>query len=258
MEEEDVSDLQNLPLDVQEQIHSQLIGAAYDEGDSAGEAGSKRKRNSDSDDSDSETSSSSSDTDFGIVSFPRYFDSDEEGFEKRIKCRFCFQKGHRYANCPNRIIKCHLCNEKHFPSRCPLILRVCWFCGMMGHNKNQCHNKLLFNRNFCDYCDKGGHNEMTCSFIWRTYRLTKRANNAKTITLRESTRLFCAHCASPSHLADDCPRPSIPYGRNHYTPTIYSRSFVESIRTYNSNAHQILESVKINPENNMPMLRCRK
>ena len=118
---------------------------------------------------------------------PRYFGE--------IECRYCRKPGHKFRNCPDKSIKCNLCQDEHDPLRCPL-QEVCFLCWKRGHMKMNCPGGRP-PRKVCLKCDtKDHHTTMDCTNVWRDYVSTKGSF--------EKFDVYCYYCGDAGHFGDFC------------------------------------------------------
>ncbi|XP_044583430.1 uncharacterized protein LOC123264277 isoform X2 [Cotesia glomerata] len=165
------------------------------------------------------------------------------GGDKRLRCSYCHQPGHKRENCPDKrkLTLCHMCGEGgHSESRCPQ--RMCLTCG----------KKYSSYRKTCEYCRKlqctlcksVGHLKTNCPDLWRRYHQTTTSEGVNIPpdlreVLKPSHKLYCCNCTRRGHESSTCSRYR---WSSHFPSPISVTSYTEGP------SYPIRESVEIPPE----------
>ena len=119
----------------------------------------------------------------------------EHRYFGEIECRNCRKLGHKFRDCPDKSVKCNLCQDEHDPLKC-LLQEVCFMCWKRGHMRMNCPFGRP-PRKECVKCDtKDHHTTMDCTMVWRDYVTMKDTFN--------SFDVFCYYCGQDGHFGDFC------------------------------------------------------
>ena len=165
---------------------------------------------------------------------PRYFGE--------IECRYCRKLGHKFRDCPDKSIKCNLCQQEHDPLKCAL-QEVCFLCWKRGHMRMDCPFGRP-PRKECLKCNtKDHHTTMDCTSVWRDYVTQKEPF--------ESFDVYCYYCGDSGHFGDFCNQRK----QNIYQPSafdydrndiVYWKSKIERPKSFVTPRSQKKEPAKSN------------